>query len=147
MADFVKLTFEDLDLQSIVDLVKDNSAGAVSIFSGTTHKTVIKLDYEAYVPMAEKVLLSIIFEARTKWELKKVAVYHRLGTVPVGDTSVIIAVSSVHRRESLHAIEWIIDQLKEKAPIWKKEIYSDGSVWKENREDKSLLFKDELTSN
>ncbi|CAG8767904.1 15953_t:CDS:2 [Acaulospora morrowiae] len=139
--DFVKITSEVLDLQTIVDIVKDNGAGAISTFSGTTRDTyrdkkVIKLDYEAYIPMAEKVLLSIISEARSKWELKKIAVYHRLGTVPVGENSVIIAVSSVHRKESLQSVEWLINQLKEKAPIWKKEIYSDGSVWKENRENR-----------
>jgi molybdopterin synthase catalytic subunit len=84
--------------------------------------------------MAEKVLSNLIDESRTKWELTKVAIYHRTGIVPVGETSVIIAVSSTHRQESLHAVEWLIDQLKEKAPIWKKEVYSDGSVWKENAE-------------
>jgi molybdopterin synthase catalytic subunit len=92
------------------------------------------LDYQAYVLMAEKILLSIIGESRSKWKnLIKVAIYHRINTVPVGETSVIIAVSSVHRYESIHATEWLIDQLKDKAPIWKKEIYSDGSVWKENK--------------
>ncbi|CAG8540272.1 5039_t:CDS:2 [Acaulospora morrowiae] len=140
--DFVKLTSEVLDLQTVVNIVKDNGAGAISTFSGTTRDTyrvdkkVVKLDYEAYIPMAEKVLFSIISEARSKWELKKIAVYHRLETVPVGENSVIIAVSSVHRKESLQAVEWLINQLKEKAPIWKKEIYSDGSVWKENRENR-----------
>ncbi|CAG8532159.1 3578_t:CDS:2 [Diversispora eburnea] len=127
--DFVKLTTDVLVLQEIVDLVKDNGAGAITTFN----KTVIKLDYESYIPMAEKVLLTSISETRSKWDLIKVAVYHRLGTVPVGENSVIIAISSVHREESLKAVEWLINQLKEKAPIWKKEIYSDGSVWKENK--------------
>lgn len=83
--------------------------------------------------MAEKVIQSLITDARSKWQLTKVAVYHRLGTVPVGETSVIIAVSSEHR-QSLQAVEWLIDELKKKAPIWKKEVYEDGSVWKENRD-------------
>ncbi|GBB94556.1 hypothetical protein RclHR1_02380015 [Rhizophagus clarus] len=137
--DFVKLTSENLILQDIVNLVKDDGAGAISTFNGTTRnifkgKTVIQLEYESYTPMAEKVLFNLIYEARTKWKLTKVAIYHRTGIVPVGETSVIIAVSSVHRQESLHAVEWLIDQLKEKAPIWKKEVYNDGSVWKENAE-------------
>lgn len=84
--------------------------------------------------MAEKLMLESIAEARSKWNLVKVAVYHRLGIVPVGECSIIIAISSEHRQDSLHAVEWLINQLKEKAPIWKKEIYSDGSVWKENKE-------------
>ncbi|CAJ0913997.1 4224_t:CDS:2 [Entrophospora sp. SA101] len=124
---FVKITPEPLILQDIVDLVKDDSAGAITTFSGTTHKIVVQLDYEAYIPMAEKILLSMIDESRSKWNLIKVAIYHRVNTVPVGETSVIIAVSSAHRHESIHAVEWLIDQLKDKAPIWKKEIYNDGS--------------------
>ncbi|RHZ79010.1 hypothetical protein Glove_152g29 [Diversispora epigaea] len=139
--DFVKLTTDVLVLQEVVDLVKDNGAGAITTFSGTTRdsfqdKTVVKLDYESYIPMTEKVLLTSISETRSKWNLIKVAVYHRLGTVPVGENSVIIAISSVHRKESLNAVEWLINQLKENAPIWKKEIYSDGSEWKENKENK-----------
>ncbi|CAH1758665.1 10595_t:CDS:2 [Entrophospora sp. SA101] len=135
---FVKITPEPLILQDIVDLVKDDSAGAITTFSGTTRNTfkdkiVVQLDYEAYIPMAEKILLSMIDESRSKWNLIKVAIYHRVNTVPVGETSVIIAVSSAHRHESIHAVEWLIDQLKDKAPIWKKEIYNDGSVWKDNK--------------
>src|SRR3954454_25331337 len=68
-----------------------------------TDKTVIQLEYESYIPMAEKVLSNLIHEARTKWDLTKVAIYHRTGTVPVGETSVVVAISSIHRQESLHA--------------------------------------------
>ena len=102
----------------------------INLFFVDIDKTVIQLEYESYIPMAEKVLSNIIYEARTKWALTKVAIYHRIGTVPVGETSVIIAASSIHRKESLHAVEWLINRLKEKAPIWKKEVYSDGSIWK-----------------
>ncbi|RIA88047.1 Molybdopterin biosynthesis MoaE [Glomus cerebriforme] len=139
--DFVKLTSENLILQDIINLVKDDGAGAITTFNGTTRnifkdKIVVRLEYESYIPMAEKVLLNLICEARTKWDITKVAIYHRTGIVPVGETSVIVAVSSIHRKESLHAVEWLIDELKEKAPIWKKEVYSDGSVWKENAENR-----------
>ncbi|KAG9285779.1 hypothetical protein G9A89_013204 [Geosiphon pyriformis] len=137
--DIVKLSNDSLDLQKIVNMVKDDGAGAISTFSGTTRnifkdKEVVQLEYECYIPMAEKVLCKLITEARNRWDLTKVAIFHRLGTVPVGETSVLIAVSSVHRQESLHAVQWLIDKLKTKAPIWKKEVYSDGSVWKENRD-------------
>ncbi|CAG8536296.1 15019_t:CDS:2 [Dentiscutata erythropus] len=131
--DFIKLTSDPLVLQNIVDLVKDDQAGAISTFCGTT---LVHLEYESYIPMAEKEISSIITDVRTKWQLMKIAVYHRLGIVPVGETSVIIAVSSVHRHESLKAAEWLIDTLKEKVPIWKKEIYNDGSSWKENTKSK-----------
>lgn len=93
-------------------------------------KTVVRLDYEAYKPMAVKVLKELIQQARNKWSLKHVAVYHRIGTVPVGQVSVIIAASSTHRKEAIHATEFLIDTLKDQCPIWKKEVYQDGSVWK-----------------
>ncbi|CAG8597949.1 2210_t:CDS:2 [Racocetra fulgida] len=128
--DFIKLTSDSLILQDIVDLVKDDQAGAISTFC------VVRLEYESYIPMAEKEISSIITDVRNKWQLMKVAVYHRLGIVPVGETSVIIAVSSVHRNESLKAVEWLINTLKEKVPIWKKEFYNDGSSWKENTKNK-----------
>ncbi|CAG8538191.1 3674_t:CDS:2, partial [Ambispora gerdemannii] len=137
---FVKLTNDLLNIQEIIDLVKDDGAGAISTFSGTTRNTfndkqVLRLDYEAYIPMATEILNNLITSARAQWSLTKVAIYHRLETVPVGETSVVIAVSSVHRHESLKAVEWLIDQVKEKAPIWKKEVYGGGEVesaWKEN---------------
>jgi molybdopterin synthase catalytic subunit len=76
----------------------------------------------------------IIGEMREKWDLKNVAVFHRLGSVPVGETSVSIGVSSVHRREALEAVAYCIDELKARVPIWKKEVYQDGTSWKQNAE-------------
>lgn len=93
-------------------------------------KKVLQLEYEAYIPMTEKVLKDIIIESRQKWKLKHISVYHRTGIVPVGETSVVIAISSTHRADSIHATEYIIDELKARCPIWKKEVYEDGSVWK-----------------
>jgi molybdopterin synthase catalytic subunit len=116
-------------------LVASDSAGAISTFSGTTRdhfqgKQVLKLEYEGYGPMAEKILQHIILEAREKWEIQHVLVYHRLNEVPIGEASVIIAVSSAHRKEAMQAVEYLIDELKARCPIWKKEFYLDGSVWK-----------------
>lgn len=90
----------------------------------------IELDYEAYVPMAKKVLNEIIKESRDKWDLMHIAIYHRTGSVPVGKVSVIVATSSKHRGDSMDAARYIIDELKDRCPIWKKEVYNDGSVWK-----------------
>ena len=95
----------------------------------------MRLEYEAYVPMAEKELQVICGEARRRWKLTKIAMVHRIGLVPIGETSVAIAVSSVHRRDSLEAVHFCIDTLKETVPIWKKEVYEDGEVWKQNSED------------
>ncbi|KAG0745237.1 hypothetical protein G6F57_005592 [Rhizopus arrhizus] len=134
--DIVEITSEDIpSLDYISSQVHDDSAGAISTFSGTTRNTfedkeVIKLDYEAYEPMAKKVLLEIITDARKQWNLKHIAIYHRTGTVPVGQVSVVIAISSTHRGDAMHATEYLIDELKSKCPIWKREVYRDGSVWK-----------------
>ncbi|CAO3647325.1 unnamed protein product [Cunninghamella echinulata] len=122
-------------LDTITKQVQDDGAGAISTFSGTTRnifqgKRVIQLEYEAYETMAEKVLKDIINESRQKWKLQHISVYHRTGIVPVGETSVVIAISSTHRADSIHATEYIIDELKARCPIWKKEVYEDGSVWK-----------------
>lgn len=93
-------------------------------------KVVVELEYEAYVPMAKKVLLEIIKEARSKWNLKHIAIYHRTGVVPVGKVSVIVATSSKHRGDSIDSARYLIDELKDRCPIWKREVYEDGSVWK-----------------
>jgi len=123
-----------------VDLVSDPAAGAITTFSGTTKNTfegkkVLRLEYEAYIPMAEKEMEKICQKVRSKWEVMKVAIYHRVGVVPIGDTSVIIAISSVHREESLEATHFAIDELKATVPIWKKEVYEDNTIsWKDNKE-------------
>jgi len=108
-------------------------------FTGTTRdnfhgKKVVRLEYEAYNPMAEKELRKVCAEARRRWKLTRLAIVHRVGVVPIGETSVAIAVSSVHRKDSLEAVCFCIDTLKETVPIWKKEVYENGEEWKENAE-------------
>lgn len=97
---------------------------------------VVTLEYEAYEPMALKSLGAICSEIRDKWpNVKHIAIYHRLGLVPVKEASVIIAVSSPHRQDSLDATSFAIEALKKQVPIWKKEKYSDDdSAWKANAE-------------
>jgi len=133
------VTDENLDLSKIYDLVKENACGAVSTFSGTTRdnyfgKKVTKLEYEAYKPMAEKELHKICDQIRVKWDVWHIAIYHKVGLVPIGDPSVIIAISSDHRDAGLEAVHWAIDELKATVPVWKKEFYEDGSSWKGNVE-------------
>lgn len=136
----VMLTEDILMLDDAVNVVKCAAAGAISIFVGTTKdtfdgKTVERLEYEAYDKMAYNILEQLCLEMREKWLLKHICIMHRLGIVPISETSVIIAISSVHRSESLEAVQYCINKLKSTVPIWKKEIYSDGgSVWKENTE-------------
>jgi len=137
--DICIVTEEKLDLMKIYNEVLEPSCGAISTFVGVTRdhfngKKVIKLEYEAYKPMAEKELFKICKQVREKWEVVHIAIYHKTGLVPIGDASVIIAISSVHRDTGLEAVHWAIDELKATVPIWKKEFYEDGSVWKGNAE-------------
>ncbi|EFN54497.1 hypothetical protein CHLNCDRAFT_17589, partial [Chlorella variabilis] len=128
-----------LDQARYVSLVSEPAAGAIATFLGVTRdnfqgKATQRLEYEAYVPMAARKLLELCQQACGKWQLCRMAVAHRTGTVLVGEASVIIAVSSAHRREALEACHWAIDELKATIPIWKKEVFEDGEVWKENEE-------------
>ena len=89
----------------------------------------IRLEYEAFATMAEKEMRRLATAARKRWPLRRVAMAHRIGVVPVGEASVGIAVSSSHRREAFEACHWLIDRLKEIVPIWKKEHFRGGQVW------------------
>ncbi|CAH2983540.1 unnamed protein product [Chilo suppressalis] len=139
--DHLKLTFDKLSVETVSDLVMDDSCGAVSLFVGTTRdnfqgKKVVQLEYEAYEPMALKALKTICEEMRAKWPaVHAIAIYHRLGVVPSREASVVIAVSSPHRRDSLEAVSHCIERLKASVPIWKKEVYDAAAPqWKENAE-------------
>ncbi|KAF8400157.1 hypothetical protein HHK36_013455 [Tetracentron sinense] len=128
-----------IDLTKYINFVHAPQSGAIATFSGTTRdtfegKTVVELRYEAYVPMAIRRVKSICSLARSSWDLDSIAVAHRLGPVPVGQTSVFIAISAVHRADALDACKYVIDEIKASVPIWKKEIYANGEVWKENSE-------------
>lgn len=128
-----------LDIARYVDHVRDLSAGAIATFEGTTRdhfggKRVVELRYEAYGAMARRRLAAILGEARAAHALRRLAVAHRLGAVPAGEASVFVAASAVHRADAMEACRYVIDEIKASVPIWKKEVYDDGEVWKENRE-------------
>jgi len=123
-----------LDLNELVQVVGDPGAGAVVTFIGTTRdnnegRRVYSLEYEAYPGMAEQEMRKLGEEAAAKWQLSRIAVHHRIGSVPIGEASVMIAVASPHRDEGFKACRYIIDELKKRVPIWKKEIYEGGEVW------------------
>lgn len=137
----ILITSDPLDASLAQRLATSPCCGAVSLFIGVTRdhfqgKGVVSLEYEAYQPMAEKELEALAAEIRNKWPgVKHVVLQHRLGLVPVTEASVIVCVSSPHRSESLSAVAFGIDTLKARVPIWKREIYDDGSKsWKENSE-------------
>lgn len=138
---FIELVHCKIDVENVVELVKTPECGAVSVFMGTTRnnfngKEVKSLKYEAYESMAMKVIATICDEIRFKWPLVvNIAIYHRMGEVKISETSVLIAISSPHRKESLDAVSYAIDTLKSTVPIWKKEEYYDSTgVWKVNKE-------------
>jgi molybdopterin synthase catalytic subunit len=128
------LSDEPLSLDRVVDEVRTEQAGAIATFTGTTRvhsrgRDVEFLDYEAYEGMAEKTMIEIADELRARYELCDVAIHHRIGRVDIGGTSVIIAVSAPHRADALAACKDAIDQLKERVPLWKKEVYAGGEEW------------------
>jgi molybdopterin synthase catalytic subunit len=123
-----------LSLERVVDEVRSDEAGAIATFTGTTRivsrgRTVTHLDYEAYEGMAEQVMEEIAGELRARYELIGIAIHHRIGRVGIGETSVVIAVSAPHRRDALAACKDAIDELKERVPLWKKEVYEGGEEW------------------
>ncbi|KAJ3696281.1 hypothetical protein LUZ60_001658 [Juncus effusus] len=128
-----------IDIARLMNHVRHPAAGAVATFEGTTRDTfdgrrVVELRYEAYEPMAIKRLAAACAAARDKWRLIGLAVSHRLGVVPVGEASVFVAASAVHRSDAMEACRYLIDEIKAGVPIWKKEVYEDGEIWKENKE-------------
>lgn len=136
----VELTFSTLSVSEVTSLVSSPSCGAISLFVGTTRdtfddKNVVTLEYEAYHGMAEKEMRKLCDEARNAFPVENIVIIHRLGVVEVCEASIIVAVSSVHRREAMAATTFIMDKIKARVPVWKKEVYSDGSKsWKENKE-------------
>ncbi|XP_058465073.1 molybdopterin synthase catalytic subunit 2 isoform X2 [Malaya genurostris] len=133
---YLKLTFDKLEVGEVNDLVAHESCGAISLFVGTTRDNFDGKTYEAYEAMALKTMSQICDLMRIKWpDIKHIGIYHRLGTVPVKEASVVIGVSSPHRVSSLEAVHFAIDELKKSVPVWKKEQYVEGcSEWKENKE-------------
>jgi MoaE-MoaD fusion protein len=123
-----------LDLGAVVAEVEDEQAGAIATFQGTVRRQsrgrqVIALEYEAYEGMAEKVMAEIAEGVTSRYELCGVAIAHRVGRCEVGEVSVAIAVSAPHRQDALSACRDVIDELKERVPLWKKELYEGGEEW------------------
>jgi MoaE-MoaD fusion protein len=129
-----RLADSPLDLAAVVAEVEDDRAGAIVTFQGTVRRQsrgrqVIALEYEAYAGMAEKVMGEIAEGAKERHDLCEVAIAHRTGRCEVGDVSVVIAVSAAHRHPALTACREIIDELKGRVPLWKKELYEGGEEW------------------
>jgi len=130
----IALSTSPLSLDELVRAVEGPGQGAVSTFIGNVRRhgalpDVIRLEYEAYQPMALDVLGAIAREIELEYPGVQVAIHHRLGTLAVGEAAVIIAASAPHRAEAFAACRVAIERLKQRAPIWKKEVGADGAVW------------------
>jgi molybdopterin converting factor subunit 1 len=130
----VVLTFERLDPRAVEASVAAPDRGGLVTFTGmvrdhTGPHGVVRLEYEAYEAMAVRVLEEIADEVGVRWPGARLAIHHRLGTLEVGEAAVVIAVSTPHRAEAFAACAYTIDRLKEDAPIFKREVRTDGSVW------------------
>ncbi len=145
----IQLTPHVLDTASLLASVTSPAAGAVVLFLGTTReftdgRQTTFLEYECYAEMAQAKLAELECEARRRWPIVECGIVHRLGSVPLGEASVAIAVSTPHRREAFEAGQWLIDELKRVVPIWKKEQWADGtSEWVEG----SAKHADGITPN
>jgi molybdopterin synthase catalytic subunit len=132
--DLVQLVREPIDAAKIVSAVKSGGDGAVCVFDGivrdnTRGRATLHLDYEAYEEMALKQMNALREEAIARFGVREIAIVHRLGRLFVGETSVLIAVSSAHRGAAFDACRYVIDILKKTVPIWKREQFADGAMW------------------
>jgi MoaE-MoaD fusion protein len=123
-----------LDLDTVVAQVADPAAGAIATFVGTTRthsrgRTVVHLEYDAYPEMAESEMARIADEVKARHDVLHVAMAHRTGHVPIGEASVVIAVSAAHRGPAMDACREAIDTLKRTVPVWKKEVFEGGEEW------------------
>ncbi|MDB4919205.1 MAG: moaE1 [Mucilaginibacter sp.] len=130
----IEIFSSPLNIQSAIDWVMSPESGGIDVFIGTVRnatkgKRVIKLEFEAYEPMAIAEMEKIAKQAFEKWPVQKVLIHHRTGVLEVGEVPVVIAVSAAHRAAAFDACRYIIDTLKQTVPIWKKEIFEDGEVW------------------
>jgi molybdopterin converting factor subunit 1 len=121
---------EPLSLQSVAALVPRPAAGAIVTFQGTT-RDVDRLEYEAYREMAEERIAEILRQCVERHGLEAAAAEHRVGSVPLSEASVIVAVSAAHRSEAFAGAREAIDRIKAEAPIWKKEVEADAEHWVE----------------
>jgi molybdopterin synthase catalytic subunit len=139
----IEITHEPLNPEAITAKVFDAANGAVVTFLGTTRgrtasRNVLHLEYEAYTPMAEKKLVEVTEEMRSKFSVEDVFIAHRLGRLEIEEISLVVAVASPHRKDAFAACQYAVDRIKETVPIWKKEFFEGGEVWVESPEDHAL---------
>ncbi len=127
------LQSEPLDLMQLLEETRDPASGALVVFSGTVRnhhagKGVVRLEYSAHRALVEQVLAELEQEVIERFGVQQCRIVHREGTLDIGDDSVLVVVRSAHRPQAFEAARYAIDTLKVRAPVWKREHYSDGSV-------------------
>jgi MoaE-MoaD fusion protein len=125
---------EAIDTQQVLASLKRGEDGAAVVFEGvvrnqTRGRRTLYLDYEAYEEMALQQMEALAAQSLKQFQIRDVAVVHRLGRLEIGETSVLVVVASAHRAAAFDACRWLIDTLKRTVPIWKKEYFEDGAVW------------------
>lgn len=125
---------QPISLGLVLEQTQSNSAGGMAIFLGTVRdrtdgKPVSHLVYEAYTDMALKSFDAIMAQARERWELEALSVVHRVGRLDIGETAVMVVATAAHRAAAFEAARYVIDTVKTRSPIWKKEVFRDGTSW------------------
>lgn len=133
------VTDERLDVSAAIAAASAPDCGAIGVFVGTVRTSaaapgradspVVRLDYEAHPTLAAARVREIAEDAADKWPLERVSAWHRSGPCDIGEPTVVVACGAAHRGDALEACRWIIDTIKTTVPIWKREIYADGSSW------------------
>lgn len=151
--DIFLLVREAIQPRELIESLKAPEDGAVVVFDGFVRnnfkgRQTLHLEYEAYEPMAYAKMRAIGAEIRAKFSVHRIAIVHRLGRLEIGETSILIAVSSAHRAAAFDACRYAIDTLKRTVPIWKKEFFAGGAVWAEGEAlpQKAISGLDESTS-
>ena len=137
--DIFEITRESIDIADLRARLLEGDSGAVVIFDGvarnnTKGRPTQYLEYEGYEPMSLRTMEQIGREIHERWAINRVGIIHRLGRIDTTESSVVIVVTSAHRKIAFEACHYAIDRLKKIVPIWKKEFFEDGAVWVENEE-------------
>ena len=134
-----EVTPDSISVDDVIARLADPAVGAIATFVGvvrgeTDGRKTLHLEYEAYPDMAEATLAQIGDEISERWpSIREVAIVHRIGRLEIGETATVITVSAAHRPDVFDALHYAIDRLKEIVPIWKKEVWADGEVWKSEK--------------
>jgi len=137
--DIFEITREPIDIAGLRARLLEGDSGAVVIFDGvarnnTKSRRTLYLEYEGYEPMALRTMEQIGREVHERWPINRAGIIHRLGRIDITESSVVIVVTSAHRKIAFEACHYAIDRLKKIVPIWKKEYFEDGAVWVENEQ-------------